>query len=179
MNPGVGPPATDPVTPPRRRFTLADGMILVVGAAVGFALIRHSETQLMRSGMLAFIRYGSGVSLGLSSAHLGLRLRGPREPWKLVTRQPGAAVGLVALTLLALDTLMIFMPTLLVPWRRQQVFPLDDLGAVIGSAMVGIWALAIASGSIERRVDWVEWLGRAIGLGWIAIFFVFFWDFYA
>jgi len=177
---GRPPDARDgPVTPPTRRFTLGDGMIVVVGAAVGFALIRHEQMRTPSPRMWMVVLHGSGLLIGSNLAHLAIRVPRPRPPWRVVASQPGMSASLIVPVMLIIDTAVILASGLSTPRVLGQLLPLNDLAVLIGAGVLGSWIAQVASGSVERRGDWVEWAGRLLGLLWIGLFGIFLWANYA
>jgi len=168
-----------PGIPPIRRFTLGDGMIVVAGAAVGFALIRHEQIRIPATRVGTVFLYGSGLCIGLSLAHLVIRVRRPRPPWRVVASQLGMSASLIVPVMLVIDTAFLMASGLFIPSVLQQLLPLDDLAVLIGTGVLGSWISQIASRSVERRGDWVEWAGRSLGLIWIGLFGIFLWAYYA
>lgn len=96
---------------PHRRFTIADGMVLIAASAFGMLLARavlpglQSLTAAIRSTLGSGLgpfqishwwaqELGSCLVVPLMLATIALRLRGPRPPWRRVAVQPGFAACL-------------------------------------------------------------------------------------
>src|SRR5262245_18876219 len=104
-----------------RRFTIADGLILVAATAAGLAIIKDGVLGVAMPRTLAgFLRRppggwwskkllvrGAGALamvapcvVAWTLAYMIIRLRGPRPPMRRLARQPGFAVGIAALIVL-------------------------------------------------------------------------------
>ncbi len=175
-----------------RRFTIADGMILVAATAAGLAWIGRvlptmtgnwpqAGSSFDRAWMLAV----GGTALALpcvlawTVAVLVLRLRGPRPSWRRIVRQPGAVACLAAsLGLLAASVLMASVIAYLWMSGRWSGASWKDLAGTLleweglASPFVGVgvaisWAMLAIEGRWRSERGWIDRAGRALGLFWI------------
>jgi hypothetical protein len=166
-----------------RRVTLLDAMILVAAIAGGLALIRGYVADVDRAYQGSAINrpyvakeriVGSLVCVvtSLTLGTLALRARQPRPHRWL--RQPGAVGLVVAAALLAYEAasvitiLAYFACTGRGPIGYSFYF-LSRWWETVGPATFAAW-LAMWLTGVKRAVpDWVEYLGRGIGVAWIAL----------
>jgi hypothetical protein len=181
-----------------RKFTILDGMILVAAVAAGFALRRAAIDAFEKYGRISHVENKiESVTrraieaefpflLTLTPAVLVMRLRRPRPRWLRLVRQPGMAAACAALvpiatSLVKLGQLARALEDALRPKdTTEDVFvcgyismPLlgDILGAFgsgVGLWVVGAWLILALSGRRPER-SWIDWLGRAVGMGWVSI----------
>jgi hypothetical protein len=186
------PPLAGPETAgmtPRRRFTLLDGLILLVPIAAGLALSRpylrdyHANSReyfVVNRGMVALPveLQRAGMACGVASrlvamgmlAVLALRLRKPRPSLRRVSRQPGAvacaaatgalsAGGLVAVTMQIIRAPGFSDSQDYWPWAEEMIMP----------AVLASW-LALAIGRRWRNEpSWIDRTGRLMGAFWLLL----------
>jgi hypothetical protein len=178
---------------PVRRISIGDGLVFIVALALSLAILRSTpwfsrivprvtfwwEAWHMLSGvspwsapavsrpdlvkMVAaqmiseFSQLLSALLTGATLAMPVIRLRRPRPEMSEVIRQPGTVVCLAA----------IVAPVLVVDisWTFSIRIPATTIAA--GSLLM-LWPL---SGLAPWRPEpsWVDWLGRAVGWGWIVV----------
>ncbi len=167
----------------RRRFTIADGMILI--AATAFALVAIRATLVDASGMTvspwawAEPRL-TWVGLAFTLAFLPIRLRRPRPDRAGLWRQPGwvACVSVMISLLVSLFQQVLSDATLIlrrpVPRLRHvlEQIPQETLlrlpmHAVI--VIVATWIVLHRGGQWNAEPGWVNRSGRAIAVYWVVI----------
>jgi len=103
-----------------------------------------------------------------------LRFRGPRPRWWRLVRQPGVAVGFVAILAWLAGAIV------MIRWGADEHHGTPDwvaLGYVqLSSAtMLGgfgvlvTWAGTVLDGRWRPEGSWIDRMGRALGVGWIAL----------
>lgn len=179
----------DEKCPRSRPFGFADGVILLSAGACLAAMLRYEYTV----SALGFVLVGGPwfsfstwalpcwtvghywiprVLAWLTLAWLLIRLWPPRPPLRIVLRQPGWAACssgglLVALGLLA-GWLQSIQTRHLVVWRPGLWY--DPLTLAVGAAVLGAWMHGCCAGRWRAEAHWIDRLGRAIGVAWIAEF---------
>jgi hypothetical protein len=167
---------------PRRRFTLADAMILVAALAPGLSVSSHflRVTNFETSGDFSAINSLRIAILGLATlvpcaggltlAFPVLRLLPPRPPRRRRFRQPGTVSTLVAGLLIIVGG-----PAIAAIWNLEGG-PRPETAEIV----VLILPMLLASGASGARMalrmagrrrppeDWVDRLGRWLGWFWIA-----------
>ena len=108
-----------------------------------------------------------------------LRTRAPRPAWRRIWRQPGMAACLAVLVgwcwsflavLLAYDASQVARPTRFVsPFDWTQKYLSDEVFMYTGLAVASTWILLWISGRWRASVDWIDFMGRAVGALWIVI----------
>ena len=172
-------------TSPRRRFTIADAMILVTAAAVGALALRSylpGFLQLFgslrtipgdRFGLflaLACVRGpGSCLAVPLMAGLVGLRLRRPRPPWRRIRDEPGFVAGVVGLVSLvpglAWHSAIRHRPGFHSRASFDQVWYLWTHWTP--EAVAGAWLALWLAGRWRPTPDWVDRAGRALGVFWV------------
>jgi hypothetical protein len=108
-----------------------------------------------------------------------LRMRPPRPSWRWIWRQPGMAACLAALVgwcwsglalILALDVGYVarsrrFHP----PEEWAQRYLADEVFMYVGLAVAAAWIVLVFSGRWRRPADWIDLMGRLVGILWIVI----------
>jgi hypothetical protein len=167
---------------PCRRFTVLDGLILVAGVAVGFALVRSRfagywdelEGTTFPARWMSIGLNASGLLLIVaSSLILILRLRRPRPAIRRVARQPGAAACFAALVL-AVGEAYIHLVFQIYRWNDLDGSVIDRLSLDslnprhdTSFAIASVW-LIFALGRIGRpEAGWIDRAGRFAGWCWI------------
>ncbi len=175
----------DSIGPPRcRRFTLGDGMILIVAFALWLALARSGLVMLFDAARkipiarlltwedwqvylfgtpawgAAFLTFGNALLLGsftfLHPAFVILRLRRPRPPLRALIRQPGFA-GCAA-PMVVLLALMVISP----------VIYFGNIGLWAGVLATPLtWILLTVTRSWAPEPGWIDRLGWNIAILWV------------
>jgi hypothetical protein len=169
----------------RRRFNMADGLIVTAATAATLALLRDSPawpSHVFIGG--GFTYYGETplwvrmamratyVLIPWTVAVFLMRLRHPRPPLHRLVLQPGmAACGAVTLWLGFKTLLLVLM--LGVPQKRPLVEAYMGDGVAIVSwaapAVAGAWLLLMFSGRWRSERGWIDRLGRTLGALWLAL----------
>jgi hypothetical protein len=167
--------------PPSRRFTIADGMVIVVAAAVAVLLARDYYESLFvvhkRASAERLVWAIQGMTTCIASpcmlALIPIRLRRPRPPYRRLVRQPGfaacsAIAALLVLGSLECMTLLLFRDVSKAwgTWPFQQLWHIAAVGRG-PFAVAGAWLLLAISGRWRPEASWVDRLGCALGLVWV------------
>jgi hypothetical protein len=168
-----------PPWPLRRRFSIADGMILVAATAAGLGLARLGPMEWATGSMSGWfwksLRFLLGpATLFAAMLSLGLifvRLRRPRPRMVRVMRQPGMVAAVAVAATLAVSALAWSSYDLFTGggWSRGASVARycrihgDKFGGAVAAAWVG---LAIA-GRWRPERSWVDRAGRVLGAFWI------------
>ena len=158
-----------------RRFTLLDGVILIVASAVGFAGLRGTNVDLdWQDRVLDTTRLVAGYALMIVSVLVTiLRLRPPRPPLRRVIWRPGAAACLAAAAYGFLFNVMVvanqlwggrFPDRSLESWIWWIFAAPDDTFALIVAV---VWGMLAIAGRWRSEPSWIDRLGRLVGSGWI------------
>jgi hypothetical protein len=108
-----------------------------------------------------------------------LRMRSPRPGWRRIWREPGMAACLAALLgwcwsglglILALDVAYLARSNrALPPGRWAQEYLADEVFMYVGLAVAAVWTVQYLSGRWRRSADWIDTMGRVVGVLWIVI----------
>ena len=122
--------------------------------------------------MAIFIGWGyvTPIVAALTLAVVVLRLVGPRTGLRSLGRQPGVLASAVVVPLLLTVTPIYYLLyQVLGPIALNEVlfFAMVSSPRVAGPAVAGVWAALWAAGRFDRPADWVDGLGRVLGLYWL------------
>jgi hypothetical protein len=108
-----------------------------------------------------------------------LRMRSPRPSWRRIWRQPGMAACLAALFgwFWSVLALLLAMNVGYVARSRRTITPedwaqkylSDELFMYVGLAVAATWLVQYFSGRWRRSADWIDLMGRVLGVLWILI----------
>lgn len=108
-----------------------------------------------------------------------LRMRPPRPIWPRIWRQPGMAACLAAIFawLWTVVALLLTMNAGYVAKSQRSITPEDwahqylgeEVFMYIGLAVAATWLVQYLSGRWRRPADWIDVMGRAVGVVWIVI----------
>ena len=108
-----------------------------------------------------------------------LRMRPPRPSWRRIWRQPGMVACLAVLfgwcwsalaLILALDTNYVARPRRFpTPTEWAQKYLSDEVFMYVGLSVAAAWAVLWVTGRWRRSADWIDFLGRLVGVCWIVI----------
>ncbi len=170
----------------KRSFVLADAIILIAAAAIGFWLARMliisaavvipaSRNEVWRAWVGASYLFALGMSLGVAV----VRLRPPRPPLRRLARQPGFLAGVAVASIVTLGTGFTILDWFLV-WGQM---PPGEAGVSkwllygyllsigdpwnVGFAVSLAWIIGGLQGFRWAKPDWVERIGRLLGASWI------------
>ena len=156
--------STMPATP-RRRFQIADAMILIAATAIGLGLTRANLPGPLpsRGGPIAgyerFLRIQYALNTGgptlaaLTIALLFLRLKKPRPRLRRVFLEPGASACAVATFMMVVMTVLV-----LAAWAAgSHAMPVENLfmgcASLSSYAIVGAWLVLLLSGRWRSRFE--------------------------
>jgi hypothetical protein len=107
------------------------------------------------------------------------RMRSPRPSWRRIWRQPGMAACLVAVfawlwtvvaLLLAVNVSHLALARrTITPADWAQKYLSDELFMYVGLAVAAVWIVQYMSGRWRRSADWIDTMGRVVGVLWIVI----------
>jgi hypothetical protein len=166
------------VTRPRRRLTLADGLILIAAAAAGFAIgripqgvypgripvVNGDEVSLFERAMISTY----WASLLVMLALIPLRLMPPRPPFRWIRRQPGFIACLTVAFGIAHMGVYFAVQRFkqLTPWANIDVLSLI-VSPSIGSIIISAWLVLAVSGRWRPEATWIDRAGRLLAIAWI------------
>jgi hypothetical protein len=171
-----------------RRFTILDGMIVVLGVALWLVQIRgwmrdsayeqirlqppvtsnRSIADFAVSFFALSIKY---LVVTLTLTYMILRLRRPRPPvWDLCW-QPGMLTSLIVLSYHLVLSLCFLVSHVIHSILYLTLNPLfgdrSEFHYLPGFLVACGWGAAKLMGQFRPEPGWIEWLGRALGLGWM------------
>lgn len=180
----------------RRKFSIADGLILIAGIAAGLGFTRfitpYITPEMLWNDFIyprekLSLRYfleltqELGVIVGIpfmaasTPAFLVIQLIKPRSPWRRLRRQPGFIVCLLPTLITAITILVAGTSVGLSLWEPQGS-PTDEYapayilgGFLAGSSVLSSWVTMRLCGIYRPQPTWTDRIGRLIGLAWIAI----------
>jgi len=177
----------------RRPFTIGDSMALVAATALGLALDRWRTTELVLSSDGA-----TGVSIGashwlhvLNNGHpscfvvtlalvlIPLRWMRPHSSERRLIRQPGAVACLAIIGTIAVNIAILLLGGAINAWTHRPDSPRtvysnwyywDQAVRWVPKGVIGAWAALALGGRWSPEKSWIDRLGTALGLYWIAIY---------
>jgi hypothetical protein len=165
---------------PRRKFTLADVMIVVAAAAVGALLLRaHREERDARRLVYSqsyVVDYGAEASpflLVVAPTILALRAIPPRPRARRLFRQPGTVACLVTV----FDRLILLVRVSRDYALHHRPFPVQlfIITALRSGLLVAeAWAVLALARAWRPEASWVDRAGRAYGVLMIGIWALLF-----
>ena len=167
-------------TPARRRFTLADVMIVVAAAAFGLMLERVLLTNMSPFGALearlwtrkAFLQ-ASPFLIVASPALLALRMRQPRPSPRRLFRQPGTVACLVVAADVLIHGLFLIARTFLGSITASsfhfgtEFYFFSTLYS--GRSIAVAWALMGLTSIWRPEANWIDRAGRTFGVVMIIV----------
>jgi hypothetical protein len=165
---------------PRRRFTLADLMIVVAAAGVGAMFLRWlGETPtfvLLRVPWPWAYSFLLGLCPFLVVAPLALlamRARAPRPPWRRIFRQPGAVACLAVVADVVSHDLLFGVRAFINSLRESPFrFGIEYYFNPIfyaGRAVALAWAILALAHIWHPEPGWIDRAGRAFGVAMIGL----------
>ncbi|QDV33067.1 hypothetical protein [Tautonia plasticadhaerens] len=169
-----------------RRFTILDALVLVAATAFGLALMREtkglppgrvSATQgAIDLAVVYAIYYSSSMLIVWSLAAVAQAERRPRPPLGDLLRSPGFIAVASALLGVAVVALPSAGLSVLRPSTPGGTFPLAlsrRLSTDVGHFVIGAALPMAFYGRWLPRRTWVDRLGWAVGLLWVALLLLY------
>jgi hypothetical protein len=166
----------------RRRFTIADGMILIAASAASMVDLRPllSDTALIFPWLWFALPRLICAGLAFTTALTAIRLRRPRPGREDLWCRPGwvacvsVAIGLafgVVDATLSIAALIRQGPTVTALVMAVDVFQAVLFGAPaqVVVALAAAWTVLALSGRWRSESGWIDRAGRAIGVYWIVL----------
>jgi hypothetical protein len=176
-----------------RRFHLIDAIVLVLATAVGLWAIRPFLPNLLEAPRV--LENGRWVSrwwepvvllnravilevmlMAWSAAWLVLQLRQPRPRLRRLTRQPGFVATFSSVAVLVVPgpiTAAVFATNSSTLGTAEYWILFELWSAIvssqIGAAVVAGWSLLAVGRRCRPGPGWLEWIGQAIGIVWVAM----------
>jgi hypothetical protein len=163
-----------------RRLTLVDAMILVAATGIGLAVIRtwspeyyteqHTPippaTWLEWSSFVvsAWAFYLAPIPAAWSLAVLILRALHPRPPLRAAFAHAGSAAALGSAVAIASGVTYFLLDLRNPSWHD---LPFEYTTYSAGIAVAAVWVVLASAGTWRPHRDWVDVLGRALGVYWI------------
>jgi hypothetical protein len=166
---------------PVRRFSLLDVMVMIAATAIGLAFDRvvwlgtplwnGTNPMTSRDLTLRAIALSVPVAAIWTIATVLLHLRHLRYPLRRMLRRPGMAASCAATVALVLGggLAACTMEGASVGLEGALVFGCG-LPVMAGSAVAAVWTLSMMVGRYRPVADWLDRLGRLMGLYWVLSF---------
>jgi hypothetical protein len=171
-----------------RRFTILDGMILIVGVSLWFVQTRrllediaYEQVRLQPPVASNGMNTSFAVSFVvlcfywlvvlLTPTYMILRMRQPGPPLRQLFWQPGMLTSLIVLFYVFIELSSFLVSYLIHSVLHLSLYPLfpgPRPPYVPGLLVACGWLAAKLMGRFRAERGWIEQLGRALGLGWMA-----------
>lgn len=166
----------------RRRFTIADGMILVASTALALVAARSKivDPSMPRTTWAWAVPNLTWVGLAFTLALIPIRLGRPRPARDELWRQPGllACVSVAIALLISILEQVVSISTFAM--RRPNISLRGEFGPILeetiyrlpGQAILVIaasWTILALGGRWKAERGWIDRAGRVIGVYWIVI----------
>jgi hypothetical protein len=165
-----------------RKATIADAMVLIIGAGFALASWRYIMWMPVWSGFPDSLQWYHFQALGtvafltpLSLTLLVIALRPPRPRLRRVISEPAAIVGLSAFFVLVINTALLLTIMVLVGWPLatftggKVLYYCRLLAEQTGMAVGAAWFIQAVSGRCRRSKSWVDISGWVLGACWIML----------
>ena len=180
--------------PNPRPFTLADLMVLIAAIAAGFPLARWIRTEPRKFPGFSYTSFGAGNWLDhiwtlepscfaalLTLTLIPLRWRGPRPSAARVIRQPGAVACLAAAGAMvaglhadlageSIRNISYSYAPGGSPLIRTNIWYWASVVRPIPLVVIGAWSALALGGRWSPERSWIDRLGRALGVFWVAAY---------
>jgi hypothetical protein len=169
-------------TQPRRKATIADAMLLIIGAGLALAFWRYIMWMPVWSGFPDSLQWYHFQALGtvaflipLSLSLLVIALRPSRPRLRRLVTEPAAVVGLLAFFVLVIDTALLLMIMGLVGWSMatftggKVIYYCRLLAEQTGMAIATAWLMQAVSSRCRRPRSWIDISARVLGACWIIL----------
>ena len=108
------------------------------------------------------------------------RMRSPRPTWRRIWRQPGMAACLAALFALVWTVVALLLAMNVgrvarvatgasLPRIGRKSISCDEVFMYVGLAVAATWLVQYSERSMARSADWIDCMGRVVGVVWIVI----------
>lgn len=174
------------MTATARRFTIADGMILVAAAAVATVLSRdyvastYTVYRTMAVDRLLTVVEGptTCIASAVLLALIPIRLRRPRPGLRRLVRQPGFAASCATAAALTVGLVqganLVAFRTVSPRWGTWPFQQLWTIGAgPCPSAIAGAWLILALNGRWRAERGWIDRTGRIAAAVWIFWFLIY------
>lgn len=169
---------------PRRRFTILDGLVMIVPLAVAFELARPFVKEFLHDlltpdGTPRWFRW-SGLAIGVASRFVAMgmvgllvaRLLPPRRAVRRISHEPGVVACVAAVAAMAAGGVLVLSMAM---FRRESISSADStywpfVEARIVPAVVAAWIIQAWVGRWRPERNWIDRVGRALGCFWLVIF---------
>jgi hypothetical protein len=166
-----------------RRFTILDGLIMIVPMAVGIVLARPFVDDFLDRLRIPdntpwWFRH-SGLVIGLASRFVATELIGlfvagllpPRQTPRRLSRQPGIVAVVAATAAMVAGGLIVVSLSL---FRRHPISSADEYSwpffeARIFPAISAAWIIQALTGRWRPESNWIDRAGRVLGAYWIIL----------
>jgi hypothetical protein len=181
-----------------RPFRLSDGMVFVAATAVAFAIYRNGlspginfTTFVITGEFLIFFWMHQIVPFPAmwSLALFAIVAFDRSTPRRRKLRHAGSVACCAAVVALALTTLVAsafytlhfleeiqVIPRIFSHGRNAHAMPPfanAPMEEIVGAAVLGAWSVMAATGRWKSQPSWIDRMGRALGIVWIALFLVY------
>jgi hypothetical protein len=166
-----------------RRFTVRDGLVMIVPLAMGLVLAQSFVTSflllLVRPDSTPWWFKRSGLVIGLASRFASLGLVGllvasllpRRQTRRRLSQQPGVVAAAAGAGAMAAGELIVLALTL---FRQGSISASEEYWAFIEArilpAIAAAWATQALSGRWRPEPNWIDRSGRGLGAYWITLF---------
>jgi hypothetical protein len=137
-----------------------------------------SDVPILAVAGIYFAYLTAPLFMAWTLALIPIRVIGPRPRWRRLARQPGMMAACAAGLALVFQGLMIPLVMLIIPQRLwPNLLELLEAGMPLPLLFIGLavstsWMTLLVGRRWRAEASWVDRLGRALGVGWIALGFV-------
>jgi hypothetical protein len=182
----------------QRRLTLFDAMVLMAMIGTGVASLRgFSVAEILRLGirprpnLLPVLRHGLvgpflPCGLAWTLAVLLLRLGHPRPPRRHLARQPGTVACVASVSVVGTGALALLLVMIVQFYKRTEQVALTDrfmtrfmeaMAPYMGTGVLVAWMTSVLNRMWRPEPSWIDRMGRAIGVFWVATIPIFAWPY--
>jgi hypothetical protein len=168
----------------RRRFTLADIMVLVAASACALALTRYLSPDpkfntVVPGKWISNVLRGKPayLAIALAAALIVLRWISPRPSLARLVRQPGFVACVATVGGLALGSGLSEMTVFVMKANPNRLFTTFSPGyslshgiSMIPFVVAGAWLALALGGRWTPEKSWIDRAGRCVGFFWVAGF---------
>ena len=182
----------------QRRLTLLDAMVLIAMIGTAVASLRgFSVADIVRLGvrprpnLLPVLRHGLvgpllPCGLAWTLAVLLLRFRQPRPPRRHLARQPGTVACVAAASVAGAGALALLLVMIAEFYTQTEQVALTDrfvtrfmeaMAPYMGTGVLVAWMALVLNRTWRPESSWIDGMGRAMGVFWVATIPVFAWPY--